>query len=121
VGRHVNLAQQSGARHAAAHEQPVARGEASEEVPASEPLRRDRPALVGQVDRHQRKTAGAFLDAHDAADDDRFTVDERRDRLRDAPIAVGPRQVRQQFLRRLDAKRGKFRRGRGSDAGEAGE
>ena len=59
----VELGQQPGARDAAADEQPVAGGEAAEQVPAAEPFRGDRAGVVGQVDGDERKPPAAFLHA----------------------------------------------------------
>ena len=68
----VDLRQQPGARDAAADEEPVAGGEAAEEMAAAEKLRGDRAGVVGEVDGDERKAAGAFFHVQHAADDDRF-------------------------------------------------
>ena len=74
-------------------------------------------ASVGQHDRHQRQTPLAFLDVHDAPDDDGLALGEHRDGNGFAPIAVGARDVPQQVVRRGDAQLGELRGGSRPDAG----
>jgi hypothetical protein len=86
---HVDFSQQAGARDAAAHEEPVTRAEAAEQVPAAEEFRRDHARVVAEGDGDERK----------------------------APVAIEPRQVCEQLLGRLDPKLGKLRHRRRTDAG----
>jgi hypothetical protein len=60
-------------------------------MPAAEKFRGDGAGFVGEIYRDERKAAGAFFDVEYAADEDRFTFGERRDRLRNAPVAVRAR------------------------------
>jgi hypothetical protein len=114
---HVDFSQQAGARDAAAHEEPVTRAEAAEQVPAAEEFRRDHARVVAEGDGDERKATGALFHRVHAADDDRFALGKRRDRLRNAPVAIEPRQVCEQLLGRLDPKLGKLRHRRRTDAG----
>jgi hypothetical protein len=86
-------------------------------VAAAEEFRRGRAGVVGKRHGDERETARALLHAGDAADDDRFALGERRDRLRNAPVTVRARQVREQLLGRFDPEFGKLRHRRRTDAG----
>ena len=118
----VDLRQQPGPRDASAHEEPVAGGEAPEEMRAGRTTspRSRRCRRPGSTVTSGNRPARSFTFSTRPTTIASPSV-ERRDRLRNAPVAVRARQVREQRLGRVDAEFGKLGRRRRADAGETRE